>query len=91
MDYEWDEAKSEATRRERGLPFEIAVLLFDRPVLVVEDDRFDYGETRLRAIGEVEGVVLVCVYTEKDEVRRIISLRRASRRERNVYRSTYPG
>jgi uncharacterized protein len=91
VDYEWDETKSETTRQERGLPFEVAILLFDRPVLVTVDDRFDYGETRLRAIGEVEGVILTCVYTEAGEVRRIISLRRASRRERNAYRSTYPG
>jgi uncharacterized protein len=68
VDYEWDEAKSEATRRERGLPFEVAILLFDRPVLVAVDDRFDYGETRMRAIGEVGGVVLTCVYTEKHDV-----------------------
>jgi uncharacterized DUF497 family protein len=91
VDYEWDEAKSETTRRERGLPFEVAVLLFDRPVLVTVDDRFDYGETRLRAVGEVEGVILPCVFTETHEVRRIISLRRANRRERDGYRSTYPG
>jgi uncharacterized DUF497 family protein len=64
--------------------------MFDGPVLVCVDDRFDFGETRLRGIGEVEGVVLVCVYTETDQTRRIISLRRASRRERNAYRSTYP-
>ncbi len=91
MDYEWDEAKSEATRRERGLSFEVAILMFDGPVLVSIDDRFDYGEVRRRAIGEVEGVVLASVFTETDQVRRIISLRRASRRERNGYRSTFEG
>jgi len=91
MNYEWDGAKSERNRRERGLPFEIAVLLFDGPVLVSVDDRFEYGETRLRGIGEVAGVVLACVYTETSRTRRIISLRRANRRERNVYYSTQSG
>ena len=91
MDYEWDGAKSERNGRERGLSFEIAILLFDGPVLVSVDDRFDYGETRLRAMGEVAGVILVCVYTETSQVRRIISLRRANRRERDVYHSTQTG
>ncbi len=82
MDYEWDGANSERAARERGLPFEIAILLFDGPILVSIDDRFDYGETRLRAIGEVAGVVLACVYTATSRSRRIISLRRANRREK---------
>ena len=90
MDYEWDEAKSEETRRERGLPFDLAVLLFDGPVLVRVDDRVDYGEVRLLALGEVGGVVLMCVYTETGDRRRIISLRRANRKERDVYHSTVP-
>ncbi|HUZ11688.1 MAG TPA: BrnT family toxin [Caulobacteraceae bacterium] len=83
--------QEEATRLARGLPFDAAVLLFDRPVLATVDDRFDYGETRLRAIGEVAGLILVCAYTETSEVRRVISLRRASRRERDAYRTTHQG
>ncbi|HZK98341.1 MAG TPA: BrnT family toxin [Caulobacteraceae bacterium] len=90
MDYEWDDAKSERTRRDRGLPFELAVLLFDGPIMVRVDDRIDYGEVRLLAVGDVGGVVLTCVYTEKGDRRRIISLRRASRKERDAYHSTVP-
>jgi uncharacterized DUF497 family protein len=50
-----------------------------------EDRRFDYGETRIIAIGEIKGLVFTCVYTLRDDMYRVISLRPASRKERNVY------
>ena len=91
MIFEWDRAKSAANTRERGLPFEVAAALFDGPTLEAVDDRRDYGEKRIRAIGSVRGVVLVCVYVDRGDVRRIISLRAANRKERNGYRATYQG
>jgi uncharacterized DUF497 family protein len=39
----------------------------------------------------VGGVTLHCVYIQRGEVRRIISLRYPSRKERDAYRATYPG
>jgi uncharacterized protein len=54
MDFEWDRAKSERNEKERGLPFELAVLLFDGPVIEHVDQRRNYGETRIRAIGVSE-------------------------------------
>ena len=91
MVFEWDEAKSAANARDRGLPFDVAMALFDRPTLESPDRRRDYGELRMKAIGSVSGHVLVCVYTDRKAVRRIISLRAASRRERDAYRKAYPG
>ena len=91
MDFEWDLAKSQRNEAERGLPFELAVLLFEGPLIERVDDRKPYGEIRLRAIGEVEQVILHCVYTMRGGVRRIISLRYASGKERDAYRATYPG
>jgi uncharacterized DUF497 family protein len=91
MEFEWDRAKSERNERERGLPFELAVLLFDGPVIERVDARRDYGETRIRAIGVVGELTLHCVYTQRREVRRIMSLRYANRKERDAYRATYPG
>jgi uncharacterized DUF497 family protein len=91
MGFEWDRAKSERNQVERGLPFELAALLFEGPVIECVDDRRGYGETRIRAIGVVAGVTLHCVYTPRREVRRIISLRYANRKERDAYRATYPG
>jgi uncharacterized DUF497 family protein len=91
MDFEWDRAKSDRNESERGLPFELAIVLFDGPVIEHVDDRHGYGEIRIRAIGVVGGATLHCVYTLRGKVRRIISLRYANRRERDAYRATYPG
>jgi len=90
MEFEWDEAKSERNRIERGLPFGLAVELFEGPVVERADNRRDYGEVRIQAIGRVGSVTLLCVYTDRGEVRRVISLRDANRRERNAYRAAEP-
>ncbi|HXP29595.1 MAG TPA: BrnT family toxin [Stellaceae bacterium] len=84
--FEWDEAKSAANLKERGFDFAYAARIFERPTLESEDERADYGERRIRAIGRIEEHVLFVVYTWRREVRRIISARQASRKERNAYR-----
>ena len=83
--FEWDEAKSEWTRRHRGFSFDRAARIFASAVHSIPDDRRDYGEERSIAIGESEGEVLVVVYTDRGDVRRIISARQASRRERQLW------
>jgi uncharacterized DUF497 family protein len=85
-----DRAKSERNESERGLPFELAVLLFDGLTIERVDERRHYGETRIRAIGVVGNMTLHCVYTQRGEVRRIISPRYANRKERDAYRATHP-
>jgi len=56
------------------------------PHLVESDDRFEYGEARFIATGEIAGRLHVCVDTLRGDAYRIISLRRANRRETNAYR-----
>jgi uncharacterized DUF497 family protein len=90
MQFEWDDRKSARNALERGLPFEVAMAMFDGPTLELEDDRQDYGERRVIAFGAVGGRVLACVYTDRDGARRIISLRAAKRSERDEYRAAYP-
>jgi uncharacterized protein len=87
VDFEWDEAKSERNRAERGLPFELAVFLFDRPVTERIDRRRDYGEVRVRAIGMLGDRLVTCVYTDRGRTRRIISLRYSNGSERDAYRA----
>jgi uncharacterized DUF497 family protein len=62
MRFGWDPPKSDRNTRERGLPFAVAMALFDGPTLEVDDTRHDYGERRIIAYGVVAGRVLVCVY-----------------------------
>lgn len=71
------------------MPFDLAPLLFDGPVLCTVDDRHDYGEVRIRALGVVGARILHCVYTDRGNLRRIISLRYAARKERDAYRAAF--
>ena len=82
-EYEWDEAKSRANVAERELPFsEIAQFDWDTAV-TRQSDR--HGETRWRSTGYIGQILYVVIFTERDNRRRIISLRTASRRERRDY------
>ncbi len=89
MEFEWDEAKSRRNVALRRPPFDLAVVLFDGLTRETVDNRRDYGELRVKAIGMVRDIYLVCIYVDRDEVRRIISLRLANRRERNEYREAF--
>ncbi len=90
MEFEWDDTKSERNQLDRGLTFELVIPLFEGPTLERIDERRDYGEMRMQAIGLVAGRALLWVYTDRGTVRRIISLRYANRRERDAYRATFP-
>ncbi len=89
MRFGWDQRKSSRNLRERGFDFEFATLIFESPTLEREDDRRDYGERRVVAMGIAEGIPLTVVYTDRVEggevVRRVISARVSSRHERQAY------
>jgi uncharacterized protein len=87
MEFEWDEEKHARTLRERGIGFDDGARIFDGRVLVWEDTRRDYGEGRFRAIGESLGDVLHVAFTWRGDALRIISVRRASRKEAELWRS----
>ncbi len=82
MEFEWDAAKSNRCLEKRGFDFDFAVRLFDTVHIAFEDDRREYGEVRMIAIGVIEGRVFKVVYTDRSGVRRIISANRASRQEK---------
>jgi uncharacterized DUF497 family protein len=87
VEFEWDHAKSERNRRERGFGFDDAARLFGGQILEFVDTRQAYGEMRIKAVGEVDGAVLVVVYTPRGSALRIISARRANRKERALWHS----
>ena len=87
--FEWDEAKSDSNLRRRGFGFEYAALIFDNPVLEKDDERKDYGERRIQAIGRVGHDILFVAYAWRGEIRRIISARLANRKERNAYGESF--
>ncbi|HVZ68077.1 MAG TPA: BrnT family toxin [Rhizomicrobium sp.] len=87
MEFEWDEAKSERNFRERGFGYDFAALIFDGPVIEWCDIRKDWREIRIAAVGSVEGRILTVIYTDRNEVRRIISARRARKKEVELWQS----
>ena len=82
---EFDPDKDARNRRMRGISLAESATLLQGFVVDRVDDRRDYGETRVVAIGKIAGVEFTCVYTLRGEAIRPISLRRASRKERHVY------
>jgi uncharacterized protein len=88
--FDWDERKSEATLAIRGFDFEFACQIFDGPTIERIDDRREYGEVRVVAVGRADDFLLTVVYTDRVEVgeivRRIISARRSNYHEREAYR-----
>lgn len=56
--------------------------------LVVTDDRRDYGEPRLRALGLIDGRLHAVVVTPRGDALRIISLRKANKRELKLWENS---
>jgi hypothetical protein len=83
--FAWDEAKRRANQDKHGIDFIDALAMFDGFVVDEPDRRRDYGEERRLALGEVDGRILVVVYTRRDGNRRLISARRARADERKKY------
>lgn len=97
MRYEWDEAKNrENQRKHDGISFELAALVFqDERCLIGMDLEAKSGERRWHALGEARissehAAVLLVVHTWREnsygeEIIRIISARRAEKREIRRY------
>ena len=86
MDFEWHVVKAEANVLKHGVDFPTATRVFLDPHRIErEDTRTSYRETRLEVIGMVGEQVLVVIYTPRADRIRIISARKANRRERGAY------
>ena len=86
MRYRWDGEKNRHNLIRHGIAFEDAQGIFDGPTVEKVDDRFDYGEIRVYAVGLVKGLEITVVYTDENEdERRIISAWRSEPHERRSY------
>ena len=81
MRISYDPAKREWTLTHRGLDFEDAAHVFDGLTAEVQDQRKDYGETRIICYGVLERRLVVIGYTPRGPVRHIFSMRKANDRE----------
>ena len=83
--FEFDPAKNALNSVGHGVAL-AAVFDFEWDHAVIdEDQRKNYREVRYRAIGQVKGRVHVLVFAIRSDVFRIISLRKANRREERYY------
>ncbi|MDZ4738372.1 MAG: BrnT family toxin [Alphaproteobacteria bacterium] len=84
IEFEWNETKSRTCHTKRGFAYAVRVFL-DPDRLIEPDDRFEYGEPRLRVLGRIEGLIFVVVYTPRGKRFRLISARKANQREVRRY------
>ena len=86
MNFEWEEAKSEACFTQRGFDFAYAAQAFFDPNRIMHTDtRHSYGEERYQLVGSIEDRLFVVVYTLRHDVFRIISAHKANQREVKQY------
>ncbi|MDP9014004.1 MAG: BrnT family toxin [Pseudomonadota bacterium] len=77
----FDRAKREKTLATRGLDFKRAKEVFNGLHLTRSDDRHDYSEERFVSAGRLEGRIVIIVWTPRGRARRVISMRKANKRE----------
>ena len=85
MRFTWSERKRAINFKDHGLDFVDAVRVFEGATYTFEDARFDYGEQRFETLGLLAGVPVSIVHTESNDEIRVISFRKATKREAHIY------
>ena len=88
MIFEWDESKERINISKHGIDFSTAALVFgDDNRIEKYDESHSMTEDRYVTIGEINGiaVIVVVVYTEREDSIRIISARLATKIEKEAY------
>jgi uncharacterized protein len=85
MQIEFDSAKDAANKAKHGVSLALGGELDWDAALVWVDDRFEYDELRMIALAPKTEILYYVAFLELGEVRRVISLRRANRREVKHY------
>ena len=85
MQIEFDPAKDASNQEKHGLSLALAEQLDWDASLVWIDNRYEYGELRMIALAPDTGILYYVAFVDRGDARRIISLRRANRREVKHY------
>jgi len=85
MKFLWDERKRQTNLQKHGLDFRDAPDVLEGDTITVLDDREEYGEERCITLGLLRDIVVVIVHTEDAGTIRIISMRKATHYEENIY------
>lgn len=85
MRIEFDAVKDAANQAKHGVSLALASELDWDAALVWTDERFEYDEIRVIALAPKTGILYYVAFVDRGEMRRVISLRRANRREVKYY------
>lgn len=85
MEFTWSERKRSLNLKQHGLDFADTPAVFGGLIFTFEDDRFSYSEQRFVTLGLLAGVPVSIVHTETANEIRIISFRKATRREAKIF------
>ncbi len=88
MKIEYDPNKNRRNITKHGISFDLAERFEWDTALIWEDTRYNYGETRFCALGYIEIRMYHLVFTYRDDTVRVISLRKANKREIKHYAKT---
>ena len=88
MDITFDPAKDASNKTKHGVSLALAARIEWETAVTYIDTRRDYGETRLNALGYLGRRLYFVAFADRDGQRRVISLRKANRREINRYAKT---
>jgi uncharacterized DUF497 family protein len=85
VEIEFDPEKDRTNRKKHGISLAAAADINLDEAIVLEDRRFDYGETRFLAYAPINGRFNVLWFTMRGSTIRVIGLRKANNRERRRY------
>lgn len=86
--FEWDEEKRQINIRKHSIDFIDAKEIWQEPVIEGPSAQTYHGEERIIAIGMMEGRCITVIYTWRNEVKRLISARKARKYEQDYYEKT---
>jgi uncharacterized DUF497 family protein len=87
MEITYDPAKNEKNIAERGISFELSVHMDWETARIGPDHRREFGEQRYIAVGYIANRLHVLIFARTDDGIRVISLRRANKREVKLWQS----
>ena len=87
LQFEWDSKKAQSNKRKHGITFEEASTIFGDPLsITIPDPAHSIGKDRFITLGiSINDKLIVIVHTDRDDIIRIISARKATRNERMQY------
>lgn len=86
----YDLAKARTNLHKHAIDLPGCMAAFDAPMLTREDDRGHYAEQRFVSMGQAHGRVVVLIWTDREDGPRLISCRKATPYERQIYYRAYP-